>query len=85
MQRGLPVIVTQNVGASEAVRASGGGIVVDGDAQQLSAAIEELAQNPSLCKFMGTRGERFVHENYSWASIAERMEALYASLMAARQ
>jgi glycosyltransferase involved in cell wall biosynthesis len=85
MQRGLPVIVSRNVGASEAVRASGGGVVVEGDALQLGAAIERLAQNPSLCNLLGARGQRFVSENYSWASMAAQMEVLYESLAAPRQ
>src|SRR5262249_15647879 len=39
MQRGIPVIVTPEVGAAEAVRESGGGIVAEGDEAGLARAI----------------------------------------------
>src|SRR5215813_14493634 len=39
MQRGVPVVVTPEVGAAEIVRESGGGIVVAGDPEPLGAAI----------------------------------------------
>jgi len=80
MQRGLPVIVSQNVGASEIVRASGGGIIVECDPPQLGAAIKLLAENPALRKLLGEKGQNFVRENYNWPSVAARMEAFYMSL-----
>ena len=82
MQRGLPVIVTEDVGASDIVRESGGGIVVEGDAIALGNAIEQLMQNPALARSMGERGRCYVREYCSWAGVAARMEVLYASLRA---
>jgi len=80
MQRGLPVIVTEDVGASDIVRESGGGIVVEGNALALGNAIEQLMHNPALARSMGEAGQRYTREHCSWAGVAARMEMLYASL-----
>jgi glycosyltransferase involved in cell wall biosynthesis len=82
MQRAVPVIVTRDVGASEIVRDAGAGIVVDGDARQIGQAIERLASDPALGRSMGEAGQIYVHEHYSWSSIAAQMEAAYESLRA---
>ena len=80
MQRGLPVIVTEDVGASDIVRESGGGIVVEGNALALGNAIEQLMHKPALARSMGEAGQRYIREHCSWAGVAARMEMLYASL-----
>jgi len=82
MQRGLPVIVTEDVGASDIVRKSGGGIVVAGDIAELGQAVAQLMENPTLAREMGERGQRYIREHCGWAGIAARMETLYASLRA---
>ena len=82
MQRGLPVIVSQDVGAAEVVREAGGGIVVSGDAESLSTAIDQLMEDTGLARAMGEAGRRYVSERYSWPSVAARMEAVYESLKA---
>src|SRR5260370_38004907 len=82
MQRGLPVIVTKDVGASDIVRESGGGIVVAGDIAELGQAVAQLMENPTLAREMGERGQRYIREHCGWAGIAARMETLYASLRA---
>lgn len=82
MQRGLPVIVTADVGASDIVREAGGGIVVEDDAVALGYAIEQLMENLTLAREMGERGQRYIREHCGWAGVAARMEALYASLRA---
>jgi glycosyltransferase involved in cell wall biosynthesis len=80
MQRGLPAIVTPDVGAAEVVRASGGGIVANGDAESFGQAIDRLLDDPALARAMGEAGRRYVDEHYGWPSIAAQMEALYESL-----
>ena len=80
MQRGLPVIVTPEVGAAEVVKESGGGIVAGGDAQPLSAAIDRLTEDAATSSAMGEAGRRHVSERYGWQSVAARMEALYGEL-----
>ena len=84
MQRGLPAIVTPDVGAAEVVPDAGGGLVVDGDPESLGHAIDRLAGDPALARAMGEAGRRYVSEHYSWPSVAARMEALYESMREAK-
>jgi len=84
MQRGLPVIVTPEVGAAEVVTQSGGGLVAGGDAQSLGAAIDRLTEDAAKASAMGEAGRRHVSERYGWPSVAARMEALYGELTAAQ-
>jgi glycosyltransferase involved in cell wall biosynthesis len=80
MQRGVPAIVTPEVGAADAVRACGGGIVTDGDEDSLANAIERLVDDPALARRMGDAARRHAEAHYGWPSVAARMEAMYASL-----
>jgi glycosyltransferase involved in cell wall biosynthesis len=80
MRRGLPVIVTPEVGAAEIVLESQAGIVANGDPRSLSHAISQLTDNAAVAREMGQTGERFVSKNYGWPVIAEQMERLYESL-----
>ena len=84
MQRGLPVIVTPEVGAAEVVKESGGGLVASGDAQSLGAAIDRLTEDADKSSAMGEAGRRHVSERYGWQTVAARMEALYGELKAAQ-
>jgi glycosyltransferase involved in cell wall biosynthesis len=83
MQHGVPVIVTPEVGAADVVGKSGGGLVVEGDASSLGAAIERLTQDGAMASAMGQAGCRHVHERYGWPGVAARMEALYSELRTA--
>jgi glycosyltransferase involved in cell wall biosynthesis len=80
MQRGVPVIVTPEVGAADVVKESGGGLVAGGDAQSLGAAIDRLTENAAQSAAMGQAGRAHVSERYGWQSVAARMEALYGEL-----
>lgn len=82
MRRGVPVVTTPEVGASEVVRKAEGGIVTQGEPQPLSDAMNRLIKDPELARAMGEAGRRCVLEHYSWPQIAARMEALYQGLQA---
>lgn len=81
MAAGRPVIVTPEVGAADVVRASGAGMVVDGDAHSLGAAIASLSASPSRRDEMGARGRAVAERELSWDSVAMRMESLYQRLV----
>ncbi|HWX85082.1 MAG TPA: glycosyltransferase [Xanthobacteraceae bacterium] len=83
MQHGVPVIVTPEVGAADVVKESGGGLVADGDAPSLGAAIDRLTEDVAGSAAMGQAGRAHVRERYGWPSVAARMEALYDDLQAA--
>ena len=84
LQRGVPAIVTAEVGAAELVKESGGGLVVDGDPESLGRAMDVLMKDPARASAMGEAGRRHVDSHYNWQSIAGRMEALYGELRASR-
>src|SRR6516225_10786241 len=75
MQRGVPVIVTPEVGAAEIVRTSGAGLVVAGDPEPLSSAIRLLTTDLVLARKMGEAGRQHAAAHYSWDHIAAQMEA----------
>lgn len=84
MRRGSPVLVTPEVGVAGLVRASGGGIVVDGNADAVSCGLDRLLGDPGALKAMGAAGQAYVSARYDWGAVAQRMEKLYASIVAGR-
>jgi glycosyltransferase involved in cell wall biosynthesis len=80
MRRGVPVVVTPEVGAAEIVRKAGGGLVVDGAPLALGEAMNRLLEDAALAGSMGQAGQRHVCAHYTWDRIAARMEALYERL-----
>ena len=53
MRRGLPVVVTPEVGAAEIVGQAGGGIIVAGEAHSLGEALSALIADRELARNMG--------------------------------
>jgi glycosyltransferase involved in cell wall biosynthesis len=80
MRRGVPVVVTPEVGAAEIVQTSGAGLVVAGDLEPLSSAIRLLTSNPVLARSMGEAGRRHAAAHFTWGHVAAQMEDLYNSI-----
>ena len=80
MRRGLPVVVTPEVGAAEIVREACGGFVTAGEPIPLSEAIIRLTENSVLARTVGEAGRRYVSERFGWPRIAVDMEELYESV-----
>jgi glycosyltransferase involved in cell wall biosynthesis len=80
MRRGVPIVVTPEVGAAEIVRTSGAGLVVAGDMEPLSSAIRLLTADLALARSMGEAGRRHVAAHFTWDQVATQMEDLYNSL-----
>jgi glycosyltransferase involved in cell wall biosynthesis len=80
MRRGVPVVVTPEVGAAEIVQTSGAGLVVAGDLEPLSSAIRLLTSNPVLARSMGEAGQRHAAAHFTWGHVAAQMEDLYNSI-----
>ena len=85
MRRGLPVLVTPEVGMAQIVRDAGGGVVVEGKIGAIAHGLESLLRDPQGARAMGVAGRAHVIAHYGWESIAERMEALYATLLELRR
>jgi glycosyltransferase involved in cell wall biosynthesis len=81
--RGVPVVVTPEVGAAEIVKESGGGVVVQGDEMALAQALDALTADAARAIAMGEAGRRHVTEHHRWSAVAARMEALYRDVKAA--
>lgn len=79
MAAGCPVIVTPEVGIADAVRETGAGWVVEGDAIALGGAISHLVASPEQRAELGARGRAAAAARFSWGAVARDMEALYAS------
>jgi glycosyltransferase involved in cell wall biosynthesis len=79
MRRGVPIVVTPEVGV-EIVRTSGAGLVVAGDPEPLSSAIRLLTADPILARSMGEAGRRHAAAHFTWDHVAAQMEDLYNSI-----
>ena len=75
MRRGVPVIVTPEVGAAEIVRKSGAGLVVAGDPEPLGSAIGRLTADLNLARSMGEAG-RYQPRVSAGIYVAAQMEDL---------
>jgi len=80
MRRGVPIVVTPEVGAAEIVRKSGAGLVVAGDLEPLGSAIRLLIADLGLARSMGEAGRGYAVAHFTWNQVATQMEDLYNSL-----
>jgi glycosyltransferase involved in cell wall biosynthesis len=85
MAMGCPVIVTPDVGASEVVAESQGGVITANEPATLAAAVRALAADREGRHACSRRGQAFVRDRLSWGGIAARFEDLYRSVAAARR
>jgi glycosyltransferase involved in cell wall biosynthesis len=81
MRRGVPVVVTPEVGAADLVVASGGGIVIEGEPGAIADGLNCLLEDPTASRAMGEAGRTYVSARCDWASVAARVEDLYASIL----
>jgi glycosyltransferase involved in cell wall biosynthesis len=81
MIRGLPVVVTERVGAAEIVEASGGGVVVGNGLKEFAFALASLLDSDGRGAAMGAAGASYVRERLTWTGIARRFEDLYAEIV----
>jgi glycosyltransferase involved in cell wall biosynthesis len=74
MASGLPVVVTDHVGASELVSHREDGMIVPaGDPESLAAGIGELVEKEDLRRALGRAARTLVEERCSWESYGERV------------
>ena len=83
MAAGCPVIVTPEVGLAPVVAGSGAGLVVNGGIASLSAAMTSVLADAPRRVVMGQRGQDAARR-FSWSTVGEEMERLYASLVRER-
>jgi colanic acid biosynthesis glycosyl transferase WcaI len=68
--------------AAQAVRASGGGIVIEPeDPAELASAIQHLYQHPELATQLGQQGRQYAVSEYSFDQAIKRYEKLFYRLV----
>ena len=82
---GTPVVVAGDSGAARSLRETGGGVVVPvGDDAALSAAIRSILASPSEWRRRAQEAAGRVRARFGGRVIAEKLDALYHELIAAR-
>jgi glycosyltransferase involved in cell wall biosynthesis len=73
---GLPIVAT-NIGAiPDFVEHGRSGYLVDcNDPAQLANRLNQLLSDPERCAAFGARGQRLVHDRYTWKATAQRLTA----------
>jgi len=79
MAYGVPALVTPEVGSCVHVQKSGGGILVDGNAQAIAAGIRTLLGSDR--EDLGRRGRQYVAQNLSWPVIVGQINHLYREVI----
>jgi starch synthase len=78
-----PVVASAVGGIVEVVEDGKTGLLVEpGRPDELAAALRRVLDDPARGRAMGRAGRRRVEERFSWASVAERTEQVYAEAIA---
>ena len=83
MAAGVPVVATRVGGTSEVLRdGETGTLVAPGGEEELAAALEKLATQPSLRAEHGQRARKIAKANFSLEVVIRQYEQLYLKLLA---
>jgi starch synthase len=78
-----PVVASAVGGILEVVEDGKTGLLVPpGHPDELAAALGRVLENPALGRSLGQAGRRRIEAQFSWASVAERTEHVYADAIA---
>ena len=72
-----PVVAFDVGGVREAILDKETGLLIKPDSHKLAEAIMKLLANWSLRQKMGSKGRKFVSDNFSWDTCAQRMLKVY--------
>jgi glycosyltransferase involved in cell wall biosynthesis len=81
---GLPVVTTNVGSVPEVVRDGVTGLITGLDVEEIANAIEKLVKDITLCKKMGTAGQKFTLSNFGVKRLVTDHEELYKKLLASR-
>jgi glycosyltransferase involved in cell wall biosynthesis len=82
MIRGVPVILTEDVGAREIVEQAKCGYVVSAD--QIQGAITNMLSNQKKSVALGKRGRDWARSNLQWSSVSKDMVDRYREILASQ-
>lgn len=77
MARGLPVIISDQVGIHHEVAGAGAGLVVPCQVEALAQAIVQLAGDADLRRRLGANGRRLARERFSLEVVTTRLMQVY--------
>lgn len=78
---GKPVVITDRCGIADLVAEERLGLVAPFEAQPFAECIVRMARDGEMAAEMGRRGREYVQTEFDSKKIADRHEALYASLV----
>jgi glycosyltransferase involved in cell wall biosynthesis len=81
MACGKPLVVTGAGGLAYIVSEQGGRRVPVKDPAALARALEELLNNPILCRQMGQYNRTQVETHYAWPRLTRRLERIYEQVL----
>jgi glycosyltransferase involved in cell wall biosynthesis len=84
MYCGLPLIITNRVGAFEDVEKHKAGIVIEPDVKQTEEALLKLCVNHIMRKEMGENGRCLVENKFIWDKVAGEMLEMYQGILNCR-
>ena len=84
LREAVPVATTKEVGASEVVERSGGGIVIPGDPSLMAVALRAALADPEALRAKGLKGRDYVLATCTWDAVAELAENCYLEAIAER-
>lgn len=83
MAAGVPVVASDIVGYDEVIREGEGLLVPPSDPVALADAVARILDDPRAARALGDAG-RARARTYSWESVADRLEAVYAGVAGRR-
>ena len=85
MANGVPVVQPRRGAFPEIIEATGGGLLVDADdPDALADGLHAVWRDPALAAALGAAGAAGVRKHYNVGRMAEAIEKIYQSLIAAR-
>ena len=80
MAASRPVLCVPQVGAADIVADANAGAVVEPQTDKLASVLRSWLADPALADSLGRKGRQWVELQYSWDTIAERMESKYLEI-----
>ncbi|MGH9254905.1 MAG: glycosyltransferase family 4 protein, partial [Vicinamibacterales bacterium] len=81
---GTPVVVTSDSGCGEVIASTGGGLVVQGDADALRSAIDHILESPAHWRAAAAEAAKRVRAMYAPGVVCAQLEQVYLDMVAAR-
>ncbi len=78
---GRPVVISDRCKFPE-VASSGAGIIVDGSASRIAAALKTYSRDPARARGDGLSARALVERHYTWAAVARQTQRMYEAAAA---